>query len=306
MSPSHVEIAVVVLTLDQRAKTLRCLASFTAVRAPTFGIWVFDNGSTDGTVEAIAGAFPEVRIHRHPTNLGVASGRNRAAEAAMAEARPDFLLFLDNDTTVTPDFLIRLVAPFAEDPRLALTTPKLRDLQRPQRLYGAGGCRIRFWRGDTRHAHYGEVDRGQYDRRAACIPSGGCVLVRSDVFCSLGGFDTVFDPYGPEDLDFGLRARRAGYSALYVPEAVVFHESRPGRTFESGVYTRRYASNRARHWLLLLHRHASIGQRVAFFLLGAPILLANLAIREGKKGNLVGAVGGLLRGAASTLGRPAL
>jgi hypothetical protein len=215
---------------------------------------------------------------------------------AVERFAPRFLFFLDNDMVVEPDCLQALAAPFDSDPLVAQTTGKIRQLGETERLYGAGGCRISFWRGDTRHVGYGELDRGQYDEPKRCIASGGCMLVRSDVFEELGGFDTAFDPYGPEDLDFGLRAVDAGYRGLYVPQAVVYHESTPGRTFEGGLYTERYASNRVRHWLTLLRRHASLGEMAGFFFLGAPYLLVVLLSREWQRGNFLATLRGLVRG----------
>lgn len=288
--------AVLLLTLDQKEKTLRCLASLAGVREPGFDTVVWDNGSTDGTAAAIREAFPGVLAHRHPSNLGVASGRNAAARLAIETFGSDFLLFLDNDMTVEPDFLAALAAPFADDPELAQTTPKIRMLGQADRIYGAGGCRVDFASARTNHVGYGEPDRGQYDRAVRCIPSGGCMLVRRAVFEELGGFDPVFDPYGPEDLDFGLRARRAGYHALYVPEAVVYHEPRPGRTAIGGGYSAAYARNKARLWMVFMRRHATALDRARFYAFGAPIGLLRRASRELRRGNL-GAIGGLIRGA---------
>jgi GT2 family glycosyltransferase len=301
-----VEVAVIILTVDQQSRTLRCLNSLRAVSSPCFQIVLWDNGSRDGTAEAVDRAFPEVLVQSHAKNIGVASGRNAAANIAIERFDPAYLFFLDNDMTVTPHFMDALVQRFGFDEKLAQTTGKIMDITNPQRLYGAGGCRLRFWRGDTRHVGYGELDHGQYDEPRRCIPSGGCMLVRTDVFQELGGFDTAFDPYGPEDLDFGLRAVEAGYYGLYVPESVVFHETKPGRTFEGGQYTERYASHRTRHWFLFMRRHASRVQQLGFLLVGAPLLLGSLVVREGKKGNLLPALRGLLRGMLDSYGqRPA-
>jgi GT2 family glycosyltransferase len=296
MDINTVEVAVIILTLNQREKTLRCLRSFQAVKHPPYRIVLWDNGSQDGTSEAVRQTFPDVLVHHHATNLGVASGRNAAVALAIEKIKPVYLLFIDNDMTVTPGFLEALVTPLNTGTQLAQTTGKIKDMQDDRRLYGAGGCRLSFWRGNTQHIGYGQLDRGQYDQAKRCIPSGGCMLVRTDIFRELGGFDTTFDPYGPEDLDFGLRVVKAGYYGLYVPHSVVFHETRPGRTFEGGHYTENFAAHRARHWFLLMRRHAPIYQQLGFWFLGAPYLLATLMIREGKKGNLLPALRGLTRG----------
>lgn len=298
---SGCHVAAVLLTVDQCQATLRCLASLGDIDHPALEIVLWDNGSRDGTDKAVSASFPRVVVHREPRNVGVASGRNGGARLAADRFDPLFFFFLDNDMVVDPGCLGALVAPFADDPKLAQTTGKIRQLDEADRLYGAGGCRVRFWRGDTRHVGYGELDRGQYDESKRCIPSGGCMLVRRDLFEELGGFDTTFDPYGPEDLDFGLRAVESGYHGLYVPQAVVYHEPEPGRTFEGGHYSERYASNRVRHWLLLMRRHASVFEMAGFFFLGAPYLLTVLLAREWRRGNFWATLRGLVRGLVDSL-----
>ena len=295
------EVAVIVLTYDQRETTLRFLTSFRQVEAPSHRIWLWDNGSRDGTAEAVARDYPEVRRLAHPHNLGVASGRNRAAETALETEGSPYLLFIDNDMTVEPDFLIQLWEPLVREPALAQTTGKILDLSKPERLYGAGGCRINFLTGKTDHIGWGEVDRGQYDGRddrRPCLPSGGCLLVRSEIFRRLDGFDTLFDPYGPEDLDFDLRLRALGGVARYVPGAVVYHESEPGRTFEGGAGQASYTGNRVAQWLRFLHRHGRWWQIGGFYAFGAPWRLLNLLGRAWRQGGLgtalEGVVGGIL------------
>ncbi len=294
-----VRIAVILLTLDQAEVTLRCLESFAEVEGPPFRIVVWDNGSMDGTERAIRDRFPDVLMHRHPDNLGVASGRNAAAGLAVERFSPEYLFFLDNDTRVAPDVLERLVAPFADDERLAAPAPKLRLLRDPERIDMAGGARIRYWLGSTAGIGQGEIDRGQYDSPMECV-TGGCVFVRTDVFLELGGFDPVFDPYGPEDLDFSLRAIRAGYRCLYAPAALIWHD--PTQTFEEGRYTENLVRYKARHWHVFLHRHAPLWKRVAFYGAGLPLILLRMIVREGRRGNW-SALRGVARGARDLLTR---
>jgi GT2 family glycosyltransferase len=293
-----VTVAVVILTVNQRETTLRCLASLRGVKSPDHRVLVWDNGSNDGTVAAVVDADPDVVVHRHPRNLGVASGRNAAAALAMQRFNPRYLAFIDNDMLVSPDFLQALVAPFANDPRLGQAQAKIRLLRDPQRLNDGGGNRIQFWLGRTRPVGFGELDHGQYDQPRRCVSCGGAMVVRTDVFRMLGGFDPVFDPFGPEDLDFSLRLARAGYYALYVPGAVVFHEV--SHTFGGGSYTEGYARLKARHWFVFMRRHAPLHEQLAFFCVGAPYRLLRLIIREVKRGN-VAAVRGIGRGLADHL-----
>lgn len=280
MKGKSIKVAVIILTLNQREKTLRCLESFRALKSPGFTIVLWDNGSEDGTSDAVRQAFPEVRVVEHPRNLGVASGRNEAAKLAIGEFDPPYLLFLDNDMTVTPDFLDALLAPFENRTSLAQTTGKICELSNASRLYGAGGYKIRFWRGDTKHIGYRETDHGQYDKPRKCYPSGGCMLVRTEVYQKLQGFDPTFDPYGSEDLDFGLRAKKAGYYGLYVPRAKVFHEPVAGFVFNREETSRLLTAQWSKHWLLLMERHAPLWQKLLFPFLSAPYLFLRAAIRS--------------------------
>ena len=123
------------------------------------------------------------------------------------------------------------------------------------------------------------------------------MMVRTDVFQELEGFDEKFSPFGPEDLDFSLRCYQAGYHALYVPQALAYHEV--SHSFEGGQYTELYARNKSRHWLVFMRRHASIPQQIAFYLVGAPLAIIQMVIREGRKGNWV-ALRGSVRGLFDT------
>jgi GT2 family glycosyltransferase len=290
-------VAVIVLTVNQRDTTARCLGSLLTSEQTPPHVIVWDNGSQDGTAEAIHVAFPDVLVHHHPSNLGVASGRNAAAALAMQAFEPTYLLFLDNDMLLEPGFVNALVQPFQVDSRVGQTQAKLRFMHDRQRINDGGGCQINFVLAHTRPVGFGELDRGQYDTPKPCVACGGAMMVRIGVFNELGGFDTLFDPFGPEDLDFSLRLAKAGYRALYVPQAVAYHAV--SHTFGRG-YSESYARHKSRHWLAFLRRHASPLEKLAFFLVGAPYVVFRGMVREGRKGNL-GAMRGWLRGALEAI-----
>lgn len=289
-------IAAIILCRNGYEKTIQCLESLYALADPPDRILVWDNASEDETAELLLKRFPHILLHRHGTNLGVASGRNAAAQLAIDTFAPSHLLFLDNDVIVMPRLTQALLAPFrTTDKRLAQTSAKTKMMRDPSRLDAVGGCRVQFWRGQTRTVGYGEIDRGQYDQPKPCIASGCANLIRTDVFQKLGGFDPVFDPYGPEDLDFSLRARKAGYYSLYIPDAVALHER--SQTFENKQYTETYLKSKTRSWFIFMHRHASPLELLVFYLIGAPLTFARMVVRESKKRNLT-ALKGLIRAVA--------
>ena len=292
MKPGHSSIVVLMLTYNQRDKTLDCLSSLLQNEGIPFKILIWDNGSHDGTIAAVNGAFPGVLTRYCEANLGVAGGRNASAQIAINELDATHLLFLDNDILVEPGFVGALYEPFESNTAIGQTQAKLRFMHDHSRINDGGGARISFvfWR--VKPVGFGEIDHGQYDAPHSCTSCGGAMMVRSEVFQELGGFDPLFGPFGPEDLDFSLRLQKAGYRAMYIPKAVGYHQV--SHTFGEG-YSEEYARHKARHWLLFMRRHASLWQKIAFSCFGAPFLASQVFIREARRGNL-GAIRGLVQG----------
>jgi GT2 family glycosyltransferase len=288
-------LVVIILTYNQQNKTLECLSTLLGGQDFPFKVLVWDNGSRDETLVAVKETFPDVLTYYSKSNLGVARARNASARMAIHELEATHLLFLDNDILVEPGFVRALYEPFESDPQLGQTQAKLRFMHNHSLINDGGGAQISFvfWR--VKPMGFGEVDHGQYDASRPCISCGGAMMVRSDVFQQLDGFDPLFGPFGPEDLDFSLRLQKAGYKALYIPKAVGYHQV--SHTYGEG-YSEDYARHKSRHWLLFMRRHASPGQQIAFFLVGAPILAVQVFIREARRGNLRafrGLIQGLLR-----------
>lgn len=286
-------VAAIVLGFDRRAKTQACVASLLRSKGCDLRILLFDNGSSDGTADAIASEFPSVHVERSPTNLGAAAGRNHGVAAAIRAWAPELLWFVDDDAEVHPGAAAALVEAFSgpDAQRTGAAAGKILYPGEPPRIYVAGGSDLHLWRGDTAPRGQGELDEGQYDRREPCVPGAGCTMVRREAFEAVDGFDPGFDPYGYEDLDFSLRLIEAGWNVVYVPEAIAWHER--GNTLGRGRYTARYASVKRRNWLRFLRRHGSWLDRTAFWALGAPLLLGGAVVRELRNGNFA-AIRGLL------------
>ena len=275
------DVAFVILSWNERDETLRCLSSIEAAGYSMGRVVLWDNGSVDGTEDAVRSEFAEVIYHRHPRNEGVASGRNAAAAMTRRVLNATHLMFLDNDMVVTPGLLEKLAKPFANCPDQAQTMAKILFQQDPERLQSAGGQRAVFALGLKHGIGYGEIDKGQYDKPRDCLPSGGATLVSSSVFFELGGFDATFDPFGAEDLDFSYRVKAAGYQATYVPDAVLFHDYVRKSATEFGGAS--YIAKRVTDWFKLLHRHATLAEKVAFYAGGGLIGLIKVVIRQLRK-----------------------
>jgi GT2 family glycosyltransferase len=268
----NAKVAIIVLTSNQKEKTLRCLKSLEEISYSNYRIFLLDNGSTDNTIDAVKIKFPEVVTFYSAENLGVAIGRNFAAKKAFESFNPEYILFLDNDTVVKKDFMDNLVDVLEADKSTRIATPKIMCYGKPGIIYGAGGCDVKFWRGKTSHKGHLQKDVGQYYKNKECIASGGCMLVSSETFRELNGFDENFNPYGPEDLDFVLRAKEKNYKCMYVYNSVIYHDPDPGKTSHQGKNFNEYAKRKYALIKILNERHAPKLESFIFAYIISPLL----------------------------------
>lgn len=186
-------VKVVILNWNGRSHLERFLPVLVA-RTPGADIVVADNGSTDDSADFIRARFPQVELLLLDRNYGFAEGYNRA----LARIEADYCVLLNSDVEVTEGWLAPLVELLERDSAAAAVAPKIRSYANPGKFEYAGAaggfidflgypfCRGRIL--DTI-----ESDRGQYDApREVFWASGACMLVRSEVFRRLGGFDGDF------------------------------------------------------------------------------------------------------------------
>jgi GT2 family glycosyltransferase len=219
---THPRVAVIVVNWNGRDITLACLESLSALTYSPAELIVVDNGSVDGSVEAIRARFPSVTLLALPENLRFAGGNNAGMREALAHGA-DLVLLLNNDTVVDADFLTHMVARMEADRTCGMVAPKIYYFDRPERIWFAGGI-ISMWTGTMRHVGIREVDRCQFDiARETGYGSGCCVLVRADVIRTIGMLDESYHIYS-EDADWSMRVRRAGYKIMFEPRARVWHK----------------------------------------------------------------------------------
>jgi len=244
-------LCTVVIAYNQREQTLACLHALSGVPYPGWTVLLVDNGSTDGTAEAIAHSFPQVHVLRLDKNYGYAEGTNVGMSAALAEGA-DYVFLLNNDIWITPDAPGALVATAEADPTIAVVGPKVYYADEPRRIQSAGG--IMNWRRmHGRLIGEGEVDQGQYDRpRDVDFVVGCAMLIRAQAWYAVGEFDPAFFLYY-EDVDWCLRACRAGFRVLYFPGATVWHTNQGTARSEPGLVA--YYTTRNR--LVLAQRYAN-------------------------------------------------
>lgn len=276
-------VAAVVVNYNGKEVTLQAVESLRQMTYPNFDLVVLDNASTDGSPEALAQAYPDLKQLRVEVNKGSSSGYAAGFRWAF-ENGYDYVLLLNNDIEVLPDMLDRLVEVAESDPRIGVVGPKCYFHGDRQRLWSAGGI-LRFRESITRERGYGEIDRGQYDRDDEVDYINGCaILIKRSAGEAAGVWDPIFF-ICVDDADFCTRVKQKGFRCVYVHRAVLYHMVSyttggytPGRNFlfgrSSALYARRYA--RPWNWLTFFaFSTAAFG--VAF-------------LRELRKGNQAAAV----------------
>jgi len=197
-----------------------CLPSLISSATTGVGIFVVDNGSSDGSVEYVRLHFPQFRILRFESNLGFAKAYNEAIQQVFA----DYVVLLNNDTLVLSyDWIDRLLEVVERDPRVGAVQCKMVSLVEQDKLDSVGGMGIRFWQGYCDIGKF-ETDKKQYDSPPISPFSvcAGAALINRSVYLEVGGFDPRFFAY-MEDADFSWRLRLAGYRITYQPLAKVAH-----------------------------------------------------------------------------------
>jgi GT2 family glycosyltransferase len=230
----------VVPVFNKLPLTLRFLDSFRNVRYPRHSVVLVDDGSTDGTADAVAARFPEVVLLRGDGNLWWSGGTNLGVRHALDNGY-DYVLTINNDTVVHPDFLSRLVATAEANPR-SLVGACIKFLDEPEKIWAAGG-HMNFASGVILQLRLNGATRAALgpahpDTFPVDILTGCGALVPAACFREIGLYDERWCPQYHGDSEYTLRAWKHGYRVLVDLRAVVWNEVRNTCVYKN-VFSRR-------------------------------------------------------------------
>ena len=209
---------------------LRALRSDAAAADLALEIVVVDNDSRDGTIEALAAEFPEVRVIANPDNAGYA----RAVNQGLAATRGAFALILNPDCEVRAGALRALLGHLAARPRAGLAGPRIlnpdgsleysaRSFPDPLTfLFNRYSLLTQLFPGNPFSRRYLLTDWDHASVREVDWISGACMLARREAVGEVGGMDEAFFMFN-EDVDWCRRMKQAGWTVSYEPAAVVVH-----------------------------------------------------------------------------------
>jgi GT2 family glycosyltransferase len=272
-------VAVVIVNWNRPSDTIECLKSLESMTYGNYRIIVVDNGSNDESPEKIHMAFPHIDILVNAENLGFSRGVNVGIERAL-EWNAEYVLLLNNDTTVAPNFLKLLVAACEADPLVGIAGPKVYYFG-TQKLFSVGGWRRRFLPLLPREPYaLGSEDRGKLEKpQKMDYIWGQAMLIRRATLDRIGLFDPGFFMYC-EDCDFCLRASQAGFRSLYVPQAHIWHKVAHSTSENEWLRWRYKAAS-----MLYFHRKYSCWGIIQAAL-QTVFTLAAMGTRNIKRGNL--------------------
>jgi hypothetical protein len=215
------DVVIVVLNWRQPEATIACLESLAAADLGGARTLVVDNGSGPEVVARIRARFPDQWILALPANEGYAGGNNAGIAAALA-AGAQAVLLLNNDAQVAPDFLTFLLWAVNADRGIAAVSSAILRADHPEMLdvawldlyWGHGIVRRR---GVNALPGDGFAQRREVDAAVGC-----CLLMTREALQAIGPLDDAYFAYH-EEVDWCLRARRAGYRLCYEPLARVWH-----------------------------------------------------------------------------------
>lgn len=282
------KFSVVIPNWNGRRFLATCLESLLNQTYHNIEIIVVDNASGDGSQDFVREGFPQVRLIALSENRGFTGACNIGMQAASG----DIISLLNNDTEVDVNWVSATVEGFCQDQEVGMVASKILLFDRRDHFHTAGDTFGIDGSAGNRGAW--ERDVGQYDRVeyvfGAC---GGAAAYRKSMLDDIGLLDDDFF-FLLEDVDLAWRAQLAGYKALYMPSALVFHHL----SASGGGATASYYDGRNSIWVLVKNMPGALIRKYAGRILGRQAALTWQALRAWRgaeaRARLRGTVRGLL------------
>lgn len=237
---SDPNVSIIVLNYNGYLDTIECLESLFKMNYHDFKIVVVDNGSVNDSVERIkkwintsSGAKGAIDLIENKNNEGFAKGNNIGIRYALVNHKCKYILTLNNDTTVEPDFLAILLDSF-DKPNIALAGPRIIEPGRGLHFQGYFSNRLNFFNYiafltplrqifiKTPMSVEFKIETKKTPLKVYAIP-GCCMLFKSNILVEVGMFDEKTF-LGWEECIIAEKLFQAGYRTVVVPKSRIFHK----------------------------------------------------------------------------------
>jgi hypothetical protein len=269
-------VSIIILNWNGLKDTEECLESLKKITYPSYEVIVVDNASIGDDVKVLRERFGDyIQIIENDRNYGFAQGNNIGIKHAL-KGGDQYVLLLNNDTIVDPEFLSELVNASESDPQIGLAGPKIYFYHEPNRIWFAGGKISLFSASSNRGRNL--IDKGEFDKvDYVDFISGSCMLIKRSVLESAGLLDPVYF-FGIEDVDMSLRTTQAGFSNIFVPGSMIWH-----KVFSSGIKRPDIPYYTSRNTIILARKHYRVFKKAvirAVFAVSMELLISSIRFRS--------------------------
>lgn len=216
------KVIIILVNYNNYKDTIDCIKSLRRVQYPNFHVLIIDNCSTDNSFERLKKEIKKESILLSPTNKGFSNGNNIGIKWALDNGF-DYILLLNNDTTVEPDFLDYLILTAESYKGNAIVTSNIYYYDQKETIWYGGGS---FNEITGRVVHIGINKKDIYKEKKpqeVSFISGCCMLFSTKIVTDIGYLSDDYFLYC-EDLDYCCRARSNGYKLIYNPKSVIYHK----------------------------------------------------------------------------------
>ncbi len=212
-------VSIIIPNYNGREYLENCFSSLAKLNYSNYEIILVDNDSKDGSIKFTKDNYPQIKVIHNKKNLGFAEANN----IGYYEAKGDYILFLNNDIVVNPNFLTVLVEEIEKEKYIGGVQPKILQMNNHKKLDCVGGFLTST--GALYHFGYGKnADSPKYNQRLLIFSmKGAAMLFKREVLEKVGLFDKSFFAYF-EETDLCHRIWLAGYKIFYVPRAIIYHK----------------------------------------------------------------------------------
>lgn len=214
-------VSIIIVNWNARENLQECLHSLYKIDFQNYEVLLVDNGSVDDSIKFIRNKYPKVKVIESGKNLGFAGGNN----LGFKQAKGEYVLFLNNDTVVTKDFLGKLVDFMEKRRDVGIVQPKIL-FHRPgttlhHKINSVGSFLLPS--GFLFHLDYGQKDKSKKEPYEIFSAYGACFLARKALLNKIGLFDNRYFAYF-EETDLCHRTWLYGLKVMVLPEPFIYHK----------------------------------------------------------------------------------
>lgn len=277
------KVSIVFVTWNGKKYAFDLIESLKKITYKNHDIIVVDNNSTDGTQEEFKRKYSKsknITLIENGKNLGLAEGTNIGIREAL-KRKSKYVLTMNNDMVVKPDFLDILVDAMERHPEVSVSGPKIYYIE-PKNMIWSAGCDYRI--SGYRSRNQKEIDVGQTEGEKY-VDAIDCVLMmRSKVLNKYGLLDSELF-FIHELTEWSLRTKKRGYKSLYVPKSVVWHKV--GAAFDKNKKESEISTYyNIRNWLLVVKKNKNLFYYLLVLFLQSTVFALIRFIKYAKNGQL--------------------